>query len=322
MPRSTLLASLLVAALAVTLAPTRAAAKPKAAPAAKPAKATRCQPRDEFVPIAHGDGGGVWIPKEIACGGRAPLLIMLHGNNSDRTSHVSIGGGRALDDLARELIGDRRARPVLLAEPVHYRVCGTGLFNEAFDFRSYRAKLEQALAARHIRVQSYSVAGHSGAGCCGGVYRAAEAFGPLKLLGLIDTCYGSSVFSRSVHEYFDGRGTIVVNASRGEPGYPHYREFEQEVLGARPIAVHCNNEVYRRCLKHARRPYYSYTTTRTEGSYHGGIPTDFYRTVLTRFFPHDRRHPPKVAGRAAPGLRPAAPPAERHERPRSARTSQ
>jgi hypothetical protein len=301
-----------------------AAASASARPAPKPRKAAppRCVATDEFIPITHGDGGGVWIPREVACGGRAPVIIALHGNNGDRVAHVSIGGGRELDELARQLITARTIRPVILAEPVHFRACGTGLYNDAYDFRSYRAKLEQVLAARHIRVQSFSVTGHSGAGCCGGVYRAAEAFAPIRLLGLIDTCYGSTDYARAVHEHCDARGTIVFNASRGEPGYPHYRRFEHDLLGSRPLAVHCDSGVYRRCLKSPHEPFFSFTTTRTEGGYHAEIPTDYYRTMLVRFFGPVRRLGPRVAGARTPAAADhAADHAGQGDRPRSARLS-
>jgi hypothetical protein len=290
-----------------------AAAKP--APRGR-AKAARCQPKDEFVPLKHGDGGGVWLPKEVACGGRASVILMLHGNNTDRTRNVSLGGGRSLEDTARELIDEGRVRPVILAEPVHFKACGNGLYGDAYDFAGYRVKLEKLLGARRIRVQSYSVTGHSGAGCCGGVHRAAEAFAPVKLLGLIDTCYGSLLYAQSVHDGLDGRGVIVFNAARGEPGYPYYRRFEQDLLGPHPVAIPCNSEIYRRCLKSSRRPYYSFATARADGPYHSEVPTDYYRTMLVRFFGTSRPPAPRIADEAG---EPGAPPApDDGDRPRCA----
>jgi hypothetical protein len=275
--------AVLVALAIGGVAPTAVAAPAKPRP--------RCAPRDELVPIKHGDGGGVWIPREVACGGAAHVVVMLHGFNSDRVKHVSIGGGRLLEDHARALLDARRVRPVVLAEPIHFRVCGNGLYDDAFDFPAYRQKLEAVLKARRIRVLSYSVTGHSGAGCCGGVYRAAQAFAPLKLLGLIDTCYGGDHYFRAPHDNLDGRGTIVVNVSRGEPGYPGYRRFEEQLLGPDPLGVGCNTEVYRRCLRSARRPYYSFSTVRIDGPYHGEIPTDVFRTLMLRVFGRKSRAP-------------------------------
>jgi hypothetical protein len=263
--------------------------------AAKVKPKPRCAPRDEFVPIAHGDGGGVWIPREVACGGAAHVVVMLHGFNSDRVKHVSIGGGRLLEDHARALLDARRVRPVVLAEPVHFRVCGNGLYDDAFDFPGYREKLDKVLKGRHIRVQSYSVTAHSGSGCCGGAYRAAQAFAPLRFLGLIDTCYGGDHYFHAPHDNLDGRGTVVLNVSRGEPGYPGYRRFEDRLLGPDPVGVGCNTEVYRRCLRSARRPYYSFSTVRLDGPYHGDIPTDFFRTMLLRFFGR-KSHAPATQG--------------------------
>ena len=251
----------------------------------------RCAPKDEYVPIKHGDGGGVWIPREVACGGAVHVIVMLHGFNSDRVRNVSIGGGRQLEDHARALLDARRVRPVVLAEPIHFRVCGNGLYDDAFDFPAYREKLEQVLKGRHIRVLSYSVTAHSGSGCCGGVYRAAQAFAPVRFLGLIDTCYGGDNFFQAPRDHLDGRGTVVLNVSRGEPGYPGYRRFEEQLLGPDPVGVGCNTEVYRRCLRSARRPYYSFSTLRIDGPYHGDIPTDFFRTMLLRFFGRKTRAP-------------------------------
>jgi len=251
----------------------------------------RCEPRDEYVPLEHGDGGGVFIPRELACGGNAHVIVMLHGNNGNKVPRVSLGGGRHLEEIARRLLDEGKILPVVLAEPVHFRVCWTGLYNDSFDFPGYRRKLERLLAERRIRVRSYSVTGHSGAGCCGGVYRAARAFAPLRFLGLIDTCYGSDDFFQDPHELFDGRGTIVLNASRGEPFYTGYRRFEEAFLGRAPLAVGCNTLVYRRCMRSALRPYYSFTTIRTDPRYHEEIPYDFFRTMLLRFFAGQGRAP-------------------------------
>ena len=262
-----------------------------AADAARAKAKARCAPKDEFVPLKHGDGGGVFIPREVACGGAAHVVVMLHGNNSNRVKAVSIGGGRLLEDHLRALLDAHRTRVVVLAEPVHFKACGSGLYDEAFDFPAYRAKLDKLLKGRRVRVLSYSVTGHSGAGCCGGVYRAAQAFAPLRFLGLIDTCYGGDHYFHAPHDNLDGRGTILINASRGEPGYPGFRLFEEQLLGPDPVGVGCNTEVYRRCLRSARRPYYSFSTVRIDGTYHGEIPTDFFRTMMLRVFGRKSRAP-------------------------------
>jgi hypothetical protein len=284
-------------ALPLLLAPAIGAARP----------AARCIPRDEFVPIAHGDGGGVWIPREVSCGGAAPLILVLHGSNTDRVNHVSLGGGRALGKLARRLVDQRRARPVLLAEPVHFRSCGTGLYDEQFDFPAYRVKLEALLAIRRIRVTSYAVMGHSGAGCCGGVHRAAAAFGKIRLLGLVDVCYGSEAYATAVRERYDA-STVVLSISRGDGVFSGYPRFESRILGRQAAPVPCDRQLYRECLRSSGRPTFAFSTTRRDRRYHSEIPADALRTVLTRFFQPPRRSrvptpaPDKDPADAAPAV--------------------
>jgi hypothetical protein len=258
--------------------------------------------RDEFVPIEHGDGGGVWIPREVSCGGAAPLILVLHGSNTDRVSHVSLGGGRALGKLARRLVDQRRARPVLLAEPVHFRSCGNGLYDEHFDFAAYRVKLEALLAVRRIRVTSYSVMGHSGAGCCGGVHRAAQAFGKVRLVSLVDVCYGNEAYAAAVNERYDD-STVVLSISRGTGVYEGYPRFQSRILGRRSLAVSCDRDLYRECLRSKDGSTYAFSTARRDRRYHSEIPSDALRTVLTRFFlPARKTHVPPPAPHEAPAV--------------------
>jgi hypothetical protein len=282
----------LAAALPLLLAPTVGAGR----------SVTRCIPHDEFVPIPHGDGGGVWIPREVSCGGAAPLILVLHGSNTDRVSHVSLGGGRALGKLARRLVDQRRARPVLLAEPVHFRSCGNGLYDEHFDFAAYRVKLEALLAVRRIRMTSYSVMGHSGAGCCGGVHRAARAFGKVRVVSLVDVCYGNEAYAAAVNERYDD-STVVLSISRGVGIFEGYGRFQSRILGRRSLAVSCDRELYRECLRSADGATYAFSTTRRDRGYHSEIPSDALRTILSRFFqPVRRSRLPLAAPASAPAV--------------------
>jgi hypothetical protein len=244
-----------------------------------------CHPQDGFIPIAHGDGGGVWIPRELWCGGNAPVIIMLHGNNSDHVQHVSLGGGRELGKLARRMISSGKSRPVVLAEPVHFQRCGTGLYGKDYDFPSYRIKLEAVLAVHGIRVKSYSVVGHSGAGCCGGVHRAADAFGPLKVFGVVDTCYGDPDYAGDINQRFADSRTVVFSASRGNTVYANFLRFERLLLGKKRTEVKCDAKRYRACVRSKAHPhFYSFRTARRDRRYHSEIPVDAYRTILARFF--------------------------------------
>jgi hypothetical protein len=235
----------------------------------------------------------------------APLILVLHGSNTDRVGHVSLGGGRALGKLARRLVDQRRTRPVLLAEPVHFRSCANGLYDDSFDFAAYRVKLEALLAVRRIRVTSDSVMGHSGAGCCGGVHRAAQAFGKLRLLSLVDVCYGNEAYAAAVRERYDD-STVVLSISRGTGVYEGYPRFQSRILGRRSLAVSCDRELYRECLRSTDGSTYAFSTARRDRRYHSEIPSDALRTVLTRFFQPSRRtrEPPPPPHTASAVARP------------------
>jgi hypothetical protein len=230
----------------------------------------------------------VWLPREVVCGGRADVVILLHGNQSERDPAPSVGGGRRLERLTRALISSGSVRPVILAEPVHYSSCGGGgdLYGGRVSFAEYKKRLYRLLGSRAIRPTSISVIGHSGAGCCpsSGVFKLAEQIRPLKLVATSDTCYSSGAYSKRLKEVIRG-GTVYMNFSRGEPSYDRYKAFEAEMLGARPRPVKpCDRSVYRRCLKHPGRAWFSYTTRRGDAGYHDHVPRLLLRTALLRFF--------------------------------------
>jgi hypothetical protein len=100
----------------------------------------------------------VWIPWEVACGGRAHVLIVLHGNQGDRDPAPALGGGRHVERIVRELMLAGMVRPVILAEPIHFSFCGDGhgqgLYSQGFSFAQYRELLEDLAAQRGIRILS------------------------------------------------------------------------------------------------------------------------------------------------------------------------
>jgi hypothetical protein len=303
--RGPLLVTLALLATAVALPALPAVARPRAPAAVRrghhprrppraPAAAACRRHRDVIVPLKYPDAGQVWIPREVVCGGRADVIILLHGNQGSRDPAPSVGGGRHLERLARSLIGAGAVRPVVLAEPVHYSVCNGGrdLFGSGFSFKEYRKRLFRLLGSYAIRPRTMAVVGHSGSGCCtnAGVFKAAEQLRPLRLLATSDTCYHSQSYSKRLREVLR-RGTVYLNISRGEPAYERYRTFETEMLGKRPRAVRpCRKSLYRRCLKSPRRPWYSYTTRRTDGGYHDSIPYLVLRTALLRFYGGRKGH--------------------------------
>jgi hypothetical protein len=305
-PRPRLVLTLVWLVAAILLVPMTADAQPTSTPAkarglkagtrGKGEKAPCRRDRDEIVPLKYPAAGQVWIPREVGCGGRAEVVILLHGNQGSPSAAPSVGGGRHLERLARTLISSGAVRPVVLAEPVQYSSCGGGrdLFGSGFSFVEYKKRLFRLLGARKIRPTSLAVIGHSGSGCCpnAGVFKAAEQLGRLKLLATSDTCYHSQSYSKRLQEVLKP-GTIYVNVARGEPAYDRYKTFETELLGKKPVPFRlCRKELYRRCIKHPTRPWHSYTTKRTDAGYHDAIPFLALRNSLLRWYGPKKK--PKV----------------------------
>src|SRR5579883_201424 len=196
---------------------------------AKAKKVGKCKRQDRLLPLRYLNGGAVWIPKEVSCGGLASLIVVLHGNMFDWDPHPNIGGGRNLQDYARAFLDRHLIRPVVLAEPVHKSYCGGhgDLYSGAFDFSIYRQKLMALLKENHVRVRDVSVIGHSGAGCCSdaGVFRAAQIWPQLYLFGTIDTCYNDSYYSIRPRQLFAKKKTILLNVTRGAPVYSGFGDY-------------------------------------------------------------------------------------------------
>ena len=82
-----------------------------------------------------------------------------------------------------------------------------------------------------------------------------------------------------------GPGTIYVNVARGEPAYDRYKAFEAEMLGKKPRPFKlCRKELYRRCIKNPARPWFSYTTIRTDAGYHDAVAYLALRNSLLRWY--------------------------------------
>lgn len=271
--------------------------------ASAPAQARRrrrCVRRDRLVPLHYLQGGQVFIPARISCGGTAPVIILLHGNNQRFDRHPSLGGGRHLERLVSKYVRGRMVWPVVLAEPVHHGACAKAdkrhglpdVFGPPFDFRVYRRKL-QALLRRHgIRVRSWSLLAHSGSGCCpgGGIYAASRVFRRVYVFGTSDTCYGSPFYADFILKHFSGTRTRVLNTCRGISAHPDYRAYERRLVGRRPRRFRpCDARYYKRCLRSRSHFFYAYVTKPTTVQSHNQVFTEFVKTVLFKFFRRRRR---------------------------------
>jgi hypothetical protein len=250
--------------------------------------------QDLLLPLDYTHGGSVFVPRAVSCGGTAPLVIMLHGNNTSADKHPSLGGGRNLDKLVAKYINGGLIYPVILAEPVHHGTCSPAaqrgnlspVFGGKFSFEVYRTKLLGLLRTRGIRPRHVSVVAHSGAGCCpgAGIFAATKAFPNLFLYGTSDTCYGAGHYASFPATQFAATSTRVVNACRGPDGYSGYEAYEKALLGDGRRPFPCDKTYYQRCVRHPRKPWFSFVTKPSTVKSHNQVFTEFVKSVLFKFF--------------------------------------
>lgn len=261
------------------------------------ARRRRCLKRDKLVKLKYKQGGQVWIPRRISCGGTAPVVILLHGNNSSLDRHPSLGGGRHLEKLVSKYVRSRQIWPVVLAEPIHHGSCSKSrgglpsVFGQGFSFKIYRQKLAKLLRKHGIRVRSWSLMAHSGSGCCpgAGIFAAVKAFPRLFLYATSDTCYGSPFYANFIVTNFLRKRTRVVNTCRGAAGYPAYRRYEKTFIGKRPQRCgRVDQRYYKRCRKRRGKRWYAYVTKPTTVTSHNQVFKEIVKTLLYKFF---RRRP-------------------------------
>ncbi len=256
----------------------------------------RCRARrDITVPLKYKDGGQVWIPREAACGGRFPVLVLLHGNNPYGRLHKYIGGGKNIDRIVRRYLDKRLIEPVVLAEPIHHAVCKREeerhglelLWGGSFSFRTYRRLLLRVLRKYRIRAKSWSLIGHSGAGCCpsAGLFAAAKVWRRLKIWATADTCYENPKTWLLPIQRFRGTSTILYNSCRGEKFYPGYREYARHMFTRRPRKVRCDRHYYKECVRHPHRRWYGFVVRTDTVPGHGPVVTELIKTIVWRHFP-------------------------------------
>jgi hypothetical protein len=260
----------------------------------------RCVKRDRMVKLNYTHGGQVWIPRRVSCGGTAFVVILLHGNNQRLNRHPTLGGGRRVERLVSKYVRGRLIWPVILAEPVHHGACAKAakakglppVFGGRFSFAVYKKKLQRLLRKRGIKVKSWSLLAHSGAGCCAGagIYAAARVFKRVYVFGTSDACYGSRFYTDFVHKRFGGKRTRVVNTCRGIDAHQDYQAYERRLVGKRPRRFRpCDRRYYKRCLRNRRRLWYAYVTKPRTVRSHRQVFTEFIKTVLFKFFRNRRR---------------------------------
>jgi hypothetical protein len=252
----------------------------------------RCRKRDKLVKLKYTHGGQVWIPRRISCGGTAPVIILLHGNNKILDRNPSLGGGRHLERLVSKYVRGRMIWPVVLAEPIHHGTCSKGrtlpaVFGRGFSFHVYKKKLSRLLRRHGIRVRSWSIMAHSGSGCCpgAGIFAAVRAFPRLHLYATSDTCYGSPFYASFILKTFLRKRTRVVNSCRNVAKSAHYKRFEKAFIGKRPQRCgRVDRRYYKRCRKRRGKRWYAYVTKTTGVTSHNQVFKEVVKTLLFKFF--------------------------------------
>lgn len=241
---------------------------------------------DELVALDYPDRGMVWIPGEAACTSELDLLVVLHGINPSSNPTPSLGGGRRLELLVRQLVDAGLVRPVVLAEPVHFQGSSSALYGAEFDPAEHLRRVREILDARGITVASLSYAGHSGAGCDAnnGLYEVLDridelvpAFAPsLRLWGLMDICYAGAYHDQRPVSVLSGRDVVIANMFTSGGAVADVDAFELGLLES-PETFACD-PIYGRCVRHPSEAWCSYRTA--SGVTHDTNPYFFVREVL------------------------------------------
>lgn len=260
----------------------------------------RCRRRgDKLVKLKYLHGGSVWIPAEARCGGRFPVVVLLHGNNTSRERIKSLGGGRHLEKWARRYLNGKLIRPLILAEPIHFGACAPParrkglpyLFTGRFRFDQYRKLLEAKLRRHGIRASSWSFIGHSGAACCltMGMFAIQKVWPKIRVWASADGCYNGQLQAATVMQQFDGKRTKVINACRGYPAYKGYKKYERTLLTRRAQTVRCDKRYYKTCRRHPVKKWFSYVTQFTSPADHGKVLVELFKTLVFHDYPSARR---------------------------------
>lgn len=244
-------------------------------------------------------GGSVWIPSEARCGGRFPVVVLLHGNNTSRERVKSLGGGRNLEKWARRYLNGKLIRPLILAEPIHFGACAPParrkglpyLFTGRFRFAKYRKLLEAKLRKQGIRASSWSFIGHSGAACCltMGMFAIQKVWPKIRVWASADGCYNGQLQAATLMRQFDGKRTKVINACRGYPAYKGYKKYERTLLTRKASTVRCDKRYYKTCRRHPVKRWFSYVTRFASPRDHGKVLVELFKTLVFHDYPSARR---------------------------------
>jgi len=271
-----------------------------AAPAGESeARSRRCRRADKLVQLKYLHGGSIWIPSEARCGGRFPVVVLLHGNNTSRERVKSLGGGRHLERWARRYLNGRLIRPLILAEPIHFGACAPParrkglpyLFTGRFRFDKYRKLLEAKLRRHGIRASSWSFIGHSGAACCltMGMFAIQKVWPRIRVWASADGCYNGQLQAATLMQQFDGKPTKVINACRGYPAYKGYKKYERTLLTRKANPVRCDKRYYKTCRRHPVKRWFSYVTRFASPADHGKVLVELFKTLVFHDYPSARR---------------------------------
>jgi hypothetical protein len=229
---------------------------------------------EQLLQDTHTHGGRVWVPDAAREeGGRFPLVVLLHGTDTDEPPdppHRLLAPPLDLSLDFKRAMDRGHARPVLVAAPSQTRradASPTLWTEEGFDLVEFVRVLDRELAARVGRVQvdrrAVSVFGHSGAGCVAtsskrnGLFQVAEQVDELarqgvhlEILGLMDICFHGYGGGRFLRKALEG-STTRVWAMWVEPE-TWFTSFDRDLDGFATgmrltRAVPCNQTRYESC---------------------------------------------------------------------------
>lgn len=147
----------------------------------------------QFLYSRNGNGGLAYVTSGAPLGATLPVVVFLHGMNSDERVHMWFGPPYGdLRNTIEPLVASGKVAPFILAAPTHTRYAtGATVMWPRFDIVDFVDATETALAGvAHVDRARLIVVGHSGAGCnvTGGVLgESVTRAKPIAVLA-VDTC--------------------------------------------------------------------------------------------------------------------------------------
>ena len=252
----------------------------------------------------QGPGALVHVPDGTADGATLPVLVFLHGQNTEQHLHPRFDGTSGdLRKIANDLRLQGKTRPFLIAAPTHTRYAtGSTVMWPTFEIGHFLDATDAELGGRAKTDRTHVVVvGHSAAGCNAttGLFAAAR-LPAVRAVVSVDTCLTESI--RDAYLALAPKTDLRIFWNAAWPGPRPFAD----------LASDCRNP------SHPCRVTEVTNLSPTEGAPHDAILAEALRRVLPELFPASVMATPPKPAQSEPSLsegsRPAREPVARDAR--------